>query len=120
MDGKSRVGHPSREWLDDITDCDTVMSVEEVKSSKEIQHKKVTIINIPEVPPLNGNWKTIDLDALYDTEKRYLTKCDLDDVYRILESSSNGLTDNQINERLAKGTYMNNNQELFTFIMSLE
>ncbi|CAF0777834.1 unnamed protein product [Rotaria sordida] len=102
MDGKSRVGHPSREWLDDITDCDTVMSVEEVKSSKEIQHKKVTIINIPEVPPLNGNWKTIDLDALYDTEKRYLTKCDLDDVYRILESSSNGLTDNQINERLAK------------------
>ena len=55
------------------------------KSSNEDQDKKETKINIPPPSPPDGNWKTIDVDILYDKEKCDLDRYELDTVYKILE-----------------------------------
>ncbi len=55
------------------------------ESSKEDDHKKETRVDIPPPSPPDGNWKTIDLDILYDKEKCDLNRYDLDTVYKILE-----------------------------------
>jgi hypothetical protein len=44
-----------------------------------------TRVDIPAPPPPDENWKTIDIDVLYDRTKCDLTKYDLDTVYNILE-----------------------------------
>ena len=44
-----------------------------------------TKVDMPSPLPHDGNWRTIDLDALYDSNKCDLTECDLSDLYRILE-----------------------------------
>jgi hypothetical protein len=49
------------------------------------QQSDQTKIDIPSSTPPDGNWKTIDLSVLFDTDKCDLTGCDLNDVYRILE-----------------------------------
>ncbi len=97
------------------------MSEDEDKSPNGGVHHKETRINLQPISLPDGNWKTIDSDVLYDSEKRYLTKCNMDDVYKILEyvnytmdsysfvyfyhiyrSSPKGLSDDQVNERREK------------------
>jgi hypothetical protein len=58
---------------------------DKVKSLKETIHQKEARIDIPATSLPDGDWKTIDSDVLFDSEKRHLTKCNLDDVYKILE-----------------------------------
>lgn len=55
------------------------------KSPKEDENKKETRVNIPPPSPPDGNWKTIDVEFLYDKEKCDLNRYDLDTVYKILE-----------------------------------
>ena len=55
------------------------------KSSEDIKDNKEMRIDMKPISTFDGNWRTIDLDILYDTEKRHLTKCHLDEVYKILE-----------------------------------
>jgi len=55
------------------------------QSPKEDQNKKETRVDIPTPSPPDGNWKTIDMEILYDKEKCDLNKYDLDTVYKILE-----------------------------------
>jgi hypothetical protein len=61
------------------------VSDDDGESAKEVYHKKETRIDIPTTSLPDGNWRTIDLDVLYDTGKCHLTTCPLDNVYRILE-----------------------------------
>ncbi|CAF3588766.1 unnamed protein product [Rotaria sordida] len=72
------------------------------KSSNDDENKNETRINIPLPSPPDGNWKTIQVEVLYDEEKCDLNRYDLDTVYKILESSPNGLTDDQVKERIEK------------------
>ncbi|CAF4876145.1 unnamed protein product [Rotaria sp. Silwood1] len=72
------------------------------KVPNEDENKNETRINIPPPSPPDGNWKTIDIEVLYDKEKCDLNRFDLDTVYKILESSPKGLTDDQVNERIEK------------------
>jgi hypothetical protein len=55
------------------------------ESPNEYNDKKETRVNLPPPSPPDGNWKTIDLDILYDKEKCDLNRYDLDTVYKILE-----------------------------------
>jgi len=55
------------------------------ESPEEDNKKKETRVGIPPPSPPDGNWKTIDLDILYDKEKCDLNRYDLDTVYKILE-----------------------------------
>jgi hypothetical protein len=55
------------------------------ESPNEYNDKKETRVILPPPSPPDGNWKTIDLDILYDKEKCDLNRYDLDTVYKILE-----------------------------------
>ncbi|CAF4209456.1 unnamed protein product, partial [Rotaria magnacalcarata] len=59
-------------------------------------------VDIPTSSVPDGNWRNIDLAVLFDKNKCDLTECDLKDVYRILDCSSLGLNDGEINERREK------------------
>ncbi len=54
-------------------------------SPKNGEDKKETRVDIPPPSPPNGDWKTIDVEVLYDKEKCNLNKYDLDTVYKLLE-----------------------------------
>jgi hypothetical protein len=46
---------------------------------------KDTRIDMPIPSPPDGDWKTIDVETLYDKEKCNLNKYDINAVYKILE-----------------------------------
>jgi hypothetical protein len=55
------------------------------KSPEEDKHKQETRVDIPPPSPPDGDWKTVDVEMLYDKEKCDLNKYDLDTVYKLLE-----------------------------------
>ncbi|CAF4146050.1 unnamed protein product [Adineta steineri] len=57
---------------------------------------------MPPPSPPDGDWKTLDVEDLYDKDKCDLNRYDLDTVYKLLESSAKGLTDEQVKERTEK------------------
>ncbi|CAF1206743.1 unnamed protein product [Rotaria sordida] len=58
---------------------------------------KCTIIDIPENP-----LRTITVEDLYEGEKYDFSQMDEKDVFNLLESSRDGLNDDQVIERLEK------------------
>jgi hypothetical protein len=55
------------------------------KIPKDDRNNKETRVNISPPSPPDGNWKTIDVEVLYDQEKCDLNKYDLDTIYKLLE-----------------------------------
>ncbi len=55
------------------------------KSQKDDKNNEETRVNIPPPSPPDGNWKTIDVEVLYDQEKCDLNKYDLDTIYKLFE-----------------------------------
>ncbi len=55
------------------------------KSPKDDRNNKETRVTIQPPSPPDGNWKTIDVEVLYDREKCDLNKYDLDTIYKLFE-----------------------------------
>ena len=60
-------------------------------SFNDTQDVNDTRVNISAALSSDGDWKTIDPDALYDKEKYDLTKYDLSTIYRMLEYVRRGV-----------------------------
>lgn len=49
------------------------------------KNNKQTKIDFPPPLPPNEDWRTLDIEVLYDTDKCDLNRCKLESVYKILE-----------------------------------